>query len=216
MLAKNQLDKLVDHMPLPWPTFREHVERALNNIIVSHKPEHGYQGSIHEDTAWGIRENGVATRLVKPEDGCERERVTKKQKLVLINSTNDRLRHGQDESGQPKAYKGYVGGSNYCIEVVQDDKGKWAGEVISTYDAYQVVRELGEEKGYQKLRDSRLSQSGKQLVMRLMIGDIVCFPSTEGKQFFRVVKVGANGQVIFAEHFEANADARNRDKENSL
>lgn len=42
----------------PWPTYRAHVERALTNIIVSQKPEHGYQGAMHEASAWGLRKDG--------------------------------------------------------------------------------------------------------------------------------------------------------------
>lgn len=210
---EKQLDRLVEEMPLPWPYFRQHIARAVGNIIVSHKPDHSYQGAIHEETAWGINKEGLATRLIRPEDGGAKTRIDQKQKLVMFNSTNDPERHGVDEQGQPKCYKGYKGGSNYCIEIVQDEEGKWSGEVISTYDAYQIIRSMGEDKGYQRLRHPSLSQSGKQLVMRLMIGDIVAFSFANGRQLFKVVAInGNNGQIFFAEHFEANVDARNRDK----
>lgn len=36
-----QLTRFVENMPLPWETFRKHVERGLSNIIVSHKPDYG-------------------------------------------------------------------------------------------------------------------------------------------------------------------------------
>lgn len=211
--SAKHLDRLVEEMPLPWPTYRDHVERALANVIVSHKPNHGYQAAIHEGSAWGIRKGGMATRLVRPEGGGVRERQVAKKNLVMINSTNNQTRHGADEDGNPKPYKGYVGGSNYCIEIVRDEGGKWVGEVISTYDAYQVIRVLGEDEGYRQLRNSQLSQSGKPLVMRLMIGDMVSFPFPDGLRLFRVVKVnGNNGQIAFSEHYEANSAARNSDK----
>lgn len=209
---EKQLDRLVESMPFPWPTYREHVERALNHIIVSHKPDHGYQGAMHEETAWGLRDGGVATRRVRPEDGGPRQREFQNKNLVMISSTRDAKRHGLDEQGNPKPYKGYVGGSNYCIEIWRDEKGKWNGDVVSTFQAYQIMRDLGEAEGMKRLRHPSLSQSGKPLVMRLMIDDLVRMDANDGMKTMRAVKIGGNGQIFFAPHNEANVDARNRDK----
>src|SRR5690606_32474884 len=46
--------RLVDNMPFPWPTYREHVKRAVNNLCVSHNPDHSYQKAMHNDTAYGL------------------------------------------------------------------------------------------------------------------------------------------------------------------
>lgn len=211
-----QLDRLVDNMPLPWPTYREHVARGLDNIIVSHKPDHGYQGAMHEETAWGLLGDGQVTRRVRPEDGGPRQREIKNKNVVAINSTSTPLRHGLDEHGFPKTYKGYVGGSNYCIEIWRDDKGRWNGDVISTFQAYQAIRELGEEEGLRRLRNQQLSQSGQPLVMRLHKDDLVRLNLDDGLRTMRVVKISGNGQIFFADHNEANVDARNADKEDSF
>ncbi len=207
------VDRLVEKMPMPWETYREHVMRAVNNIIVSHKPDHGYQGAMHEDSAWGIRKDGMVVIHKRDEKSGLRTREEKKKKLIEINSTRDPDRHGKTEDGRVKPYKGYVGGSNYCIEIWEDEKGKWKGDVISTYQAYQVVRDLGEEKAIKTLRDAFITLSGHPLVMRLMINDMVRMVVNDTKKLFRVVKIGRNGQVFFSEHFEANVDARNRNKE---
>jgi CRISPR-associated endonuclease Csn1 len=59
------LDRLVEEMPLPWPTYREHVARAVAHLIVSHKPDHGHEGALHNDTAYGLRPDGeVAHRVM--------------------------------------------------------------------------------------------------------------------------------------------------------
>jgi CRISPR-associated endonuclease Csn1 len=61
----SSLDRLVEEMPLPWPTYREHVTRAVVNIVVSHKPDHGHEGALHNDTAYGLRADGeVAHRVM--------------------------------------------------------------------------------------------------------------------------------------------------------
>lgn len=216
----HHLDRLVDDMPMPWPNYRAHVLRGVDNIIVSHKPDHGYQGSMHEDTAWGIQKDKTSVHRVLSDDADLRIRKIKNEKLtenlVQINSTNNLKRHGVDDNGLPNKYKGYVGGSNYCIEIYCNEKDKWCGEVISTYHAYQIIRKMGEVEGYQQLRHPQFTQSGHQLVMRLMNNDMVKMDVEGDRKIMRIVKIGGNGQIFFAEHNEANVDARNRDKEDSF
>jgi CRISPR-associated endonuclease Csn1 len=211
-----QLNRLVENMPLPWETYREHVERGLKHIVISHKPDHGYQGAMHEETAWGLRSNGTVTRRVREEGSTQRSREFANKKVVEINSTNNKNRHGVDASGILMAYKGYVGGSNYCIEIWQDEKGKYQSDVISTFEAYQVIRQLNEVAGVKQLNNSTSSQSGKPLVMRLMINDYVQLKIDGVKKIMRVVKIAGNGTIYFAEHHEANVDARNRDATNEF
>ena len=108
-----------------------------------------------------------------------------------------------------------MGGSNYCIEIFKDEKGRWAGEVISTFDAYQIVRKGGGLKqGVSLLRNKACAQNGRPLVMRLMIDDTVKMDVNEfePRTVFRVVTIFSNGQVFMAPINEANVDARNRDK----
>lgn len=46
-------------IPLPWPTLREDLDARLEAMTVSHKPDHGLQAQLHEDTAYGaIRDPG--------------------------------------------------------------------------------------------------------------------------------------------------------------
>jgi CRISPR-associated endonuclease Csn1 len=208
---ERQLNKLVDTMPLPWGSYREHVQRAVENIWVSHKPDHGHEGAMHNDTAYGLLgDDRVHVR--KMLDG---QRVREESTLKVIPFTNARAnaRHGLLPNGEPKPYKGYKGDSNYCIEIVRNDKGKWEGEVISTFEAYQLVR----QGGVKRLRHPTLSCSGRQLVMRLMIDDCIRLKNEQNQQMtLRVAKVGGNGQFFMAPINETNVDARNRDVNDSF
>lgn len=38
----------------PWPTMRDDLKIALDKMVVSHKPDHGIEGQLHEDTAYGL------------------------------------------------------------------------------------------------------------------------------------------------------------------
>lgn len=204
---EQQLNKLVDTMPLPWPSYREHVKRAIQNIWVSHKPDHSHEGAMHNDTAYGLLGND-RVKVRKVVDG---QRVREESTLKVIPFVNAQAsaRHGMLPNGELRPYKGYKGDSNYCIEIVRNDKGKWEGEVISTFEAYQLVR----QGGIKRLRHPTLSCSGKPLVMRLMINDMVKLNlSSNMFMIGRIATISGNGQIFMAPHNEANVDARNRDK----
>lgn len=209
-------NRLLDELAEPWPNFRTHVERALQGITVSYKPEHGYQGAMHEATAWGLRKDGQVQHKTLAEDGIHKELDIRKLSVIPISSTKALDRHGINEDGSPMPYKGYVGGSNYCMEIWRDEKGRWNGDVISTFDAYQIVRQHGEVLGWKKLRDRNLTQSGKSLVMRIMIKDYLRLEIDGKLRTMVIASIKGNGQIIMADHNEANVDARNRDRENSF
>ncbi len=202
---EQNLTRLVENMPLPWETYRDHVARAINSIYVSHKPDHGHEGAMHNDTAYGLLGGGLV-RTHKIVDGV-RTREDSTLKVIEMTSTKVPERHGTLPDGSPRPYKGYKGNSNYCMEIYRTENGKWASEVISTFQAYQIVR----HEGFYRLRDPRLSLSGKPLIMRLLIGDTLRLEVNERTETVRIQKLGGNGQVFLASHHEANVDQRNRD-----
>jgi CRISPR-associated endonuclease Csn1 len=203
---ERQLNRLVDDMPLPWPSYREHAARAVSRIWVSHKPDHGHEGAMHNDTAYTLLGNGrVSVR--KMVDGV-RQREEGALTVIEFTAPAASTRHGTLPNGQPRPYKGYKGDSNYCIEIVRNDKGKWEGEVISTFEAYQVVR----QHGIARLRHPSRSVSGKPLVMRLLLDDAVRLIVDGNVRTMRVATLSSNGQVFMSDLQEANVDARNRNK----
>lgn len=204
---ERQLGKLVDTMPLPWPSYRDHVQRAIEHIWVSHKPDHGHEGAMHNDTAYGLLGNDQV-RVRKVVDGV-RVRETSTLKVIPFSDASANARHGVLPNGEPRPYKGYKGDSNYCIEIVRNDKGKWEGEVISTFQAYQLVR----QGGIARLRHPALSCSGRPLVMRLMIDDVVILAIDGKKEILRVAYMASAGTIALIACHEANVDKRTRSKE---
>lgn len=212
---EQQLNRLVENMPVPWGTdegkeYLHSVERAINRIWVSHKPDHGHEGAMHNDTAYGLLGNGRVS-VHKMVEG-KRERVEDNLKVIEFSNAKATARHGVLSTGEPRPYKGYKGDSNYCIEIVRNDKGKWEGEVISTFEAYQLVR----LHGLARLRHPKLSISGKPLVMRLILDDSVRLEIDGKPRTMRVATLSGNGQVFMADTQEANVDARNRDKSDAF
>lgn len=212
------LNRLVEHMPEPWPRFREQVAHAIAHIWVSHRPDHSYEGSMMEETAWGLRPDGLTSRRVREDDGGSRVE-TRRQRVIAIADPQATHRHGSLEDGQPRPYKGYVGGSNFCIEISRTPTGRWVSAVISTFEAYQFMRRFpGEirEEGLRRLRANTSLRDGSPLVMRLHRNDTVRMIIDGRRQVWRVANILQNGQMVFAPHNEANVDARNRDRNDSF
>jgi CRISPR-associated endonuclease Csn1 len=207
---EQQLNRLVDNMPLPWPTYREHVARAISNIWVSHKPDHGHEGAMHNDTAYALLGNGIVS-VHKTVDGI-RTREIGALKVIELGGAKAIERHGTLPDGSPRPYKGYKGDSNYCIEIVRNEQGKWDGEVISTFEAYQLVR----KHGMQQLRNPNVSIRGKPLIMRLIIGDYLKADFKGSPRVLTVKKIRSNGSIFVAEHQESNVRQRVDEKDPTL
>lgn len=209
------------NMPDPWLTYREHVKRAISHILVSHKPDHSHEGAMHNDTAYSLMGNG-RVGVHKLVDG---KRVLIEDTLKVIEFSYAKSRRAtndpwfdSDHNHRTGAYKGYKGDSNYCIEIVRNDKGKWEGEVISTFEAYQIFRQEKQagRDGMARLRHPTLSISGKPLVMRLIRDDYVKLETEEGMKLMRLAKMVGDGRMYLVEHNEANESARARDKDDAF
>lgn len=205
------LDRLVDDMPLPWTTYREHVRRAVENVLVSYKPDHSHEGAMHNKTAYSLAGEG-RVRFHKWVDGM-RQAVEDAPKVIPFSSQKANGRHGYLPNGEPKPYKGYKGDSNYCIEIVRGTREKWEGQVISTFEAYQAARS---EAGATRLRNTKLSLSGKPLIMRLVIGDYVRARFRGAERLLVVKKIKSKGGIFVAQHNEANVRQREDSKDPSL
>ena len=207
---EHQVNKLVESMPEPFPNYRDHVARAVENIVVSHRPDHNHEGRLHNDTAYGLLGDGLV-RYTKRVDG---QRVREPERLAVIEFAEPKAnhRHGTLPDGSPRPYKGYKGDSNYCLEITRNQKGKWEGNVISTFDAYQIVR----KHGVAGLRNPAQSLSGQPLVMRLKKHDCLQLVVDGRKGLYQVAWVRSDGRIALALVNEANVDARDRSKDDAF
>ncbi|HEX7882885.1 MAG TPA: type II CRISPR RNA-guided endonuclease Cas9, partial [Afipia sp.] len=53
----------------PWATMRDDLKAALAKMVVSHKPDHGIEGKLHEDTAYGFVKPQETSGQKEEEDG---------------------------------------------------------------------------------------------------------------------------------------------------
>ena len=212
---EKQIYDWAENMRDPWGSYRAHVQRAISHIWVSHKPDHSHEGAMHNDTAYSLLGDGKVG-VHKIVDG---KRVLVEDTVKVIEFSYAKAPHAtnapwysSDHNHRGTVYKGYKGDSNYCIEIVRNESGKWEGEVISTFEAYQRVR----QQGNNSLRHPTLSMSGKPLVMRLLRDDYVRFEDDGVLRTMRLVNMVGDGRMRFAEHQEANESARDRDKSDAF
>ncbi len=55
----HDLDRLVINLPGHWNRFREDAIEAIEKIIVSHRPDHGKNTQLHEETYYGVIESPI-------------------------------------------------------------------------------------------------------------------------------------------------------------
>lgn len=82
---QSEYDDVVSKVPWPFDDFRDHVRGVVERIVVSNKPEHGKQGALHEDTAYGI--------VTAPDEKAEIGNLVRRKPLVdLTPGEVDRIR----------------------------------------------------------------------------------------------------------------------------
>ena len=77
-----------------------------------------------QEEAYGFSKDGTVKQKVKGEGSRD------VKNLIKISDSKQSERHGVNPDGSPRAYKGYIGGSNYCIEIFRNDEEGWEGDVI--------------------------------------------------------------------------------------
>ncbi|MBC6416676.1 MAG: type II CRISPR RNA-guided endonuclease Cas9, partial [Rhodospirillales bacterium] len=128
----------------PWEGFRQDVARVLEAILVSHKPDHGAQGQLHEDTAYG--------RIAGAKEG-EGNLVYRKPLAALRETEVERIRDAPLRDALQEA----IG------------EGKAAGKpLLAILTAF--AEEWGKKHGHSPLRHVRLTKTEKPDYL-VQIGD---------------------------------------------
>ena len=243
--GKDDIERLSDRlaeMEPPWRTFYGDVERSITRIAVSHKPDHGPEGALHNETAYGIveppDEKGVSLiRYRKPISDLKEKDLEKISDTRLANE----IREYTQKSSEPfqKAVASFAGVSRsqkctlqerMSVVEMQDDHGvpykAYKGDANYCYEIFWVAADKWDgrivttfeanQAPYRAFRENenflRQAADGKPLVMRLCRDDVIAVGERHDRQLFKVVKLSA-GRIVLASPHEANADARNRDPE---
>ncbi|MCR4304857.1 MAG: type II CRISPR RNA-guided endonuclease Cas9 [Gallionella sp.] len=210
---EQQLNRLVENMPLPWESYRDHVRRAVENIYVSHKPDHSFEGSMFKETSYGIRPDGSIVQK-KREEGAKERTV---EYIIPISEPGQTARHGLNTKGESRAYKGYAPDGNYCMEILKKPNGDWVMEVIPKFKAYLLASALGWGKEnpltvLKHMNTVKLAaipeSADAELITKLTTGDTIRVNFKGKDRLLQVVKMSVEGGATFTELNEANISGR--------
>ncbi len=232
-------NRLLRNFPQPWDGFREELHDVVERIVVSHKPDHGPEGGLHNDTNYGWRDdaNKQGAMLVshrKPlsaikgladldgipdphlkqriADALQGKTSPKDIKIALEKFTQDT---GVRRIQVHERLSVIPIGDRYTknpYRYVKGD-GNYCFDIYRTasgkWDSDVITTYEANRPGFD--HRSKVSKDGFPLIMRLRKGDFVKLEHDGRNRIMRVAKFTA-GTLSLAEHHEANVDARDRDK----
>jgi CRISPR-associated endonuclease Csn1 len=142
----DDLDHITKDVPEPYTGFFDNVRDRISAVIVSHKPEHGLGGALHEDTAYGI---------VEGPDKAEGDLVFRKAIDDLSPNEIDKVRD-LDLRAKLQAVRDAAGGSAKALRTALSEFGRANG--------VRRVRILKMEKGFVPISDRRTQHIYKALI----------------------------------------------------
>ncbi|MEQ9490197.1 MAG: type II CRISPR RNA-guided endonuclease Cas9 [Alphaproteobacteria bacterium] len=217
----------------PWEGFREQVMASLDRLTISHKPDHGVQGALHNDTAYGLVDSEadpstpmevvhrVALSDMKKKSDIEKIRDPVLRELFLnavenvpINTIDKALIDAGEAMTPP------VRRVRICetLSVIPISNGgskpfkAYKGDANYCYDISMGAK--GKWTGRIVSRfdanqsafepESSTSIEGEKLLIRLRVNDMLQVDHDGSRQIMRVVKL-SNGRITIAAHHEAGS-----------
>ena len=234
--------RLLEDMPEPWEGFTEQTISSLSVLAVSHKPDHGVEAQLHNDTAFGIveppDEKGVSMVVHrKPLVGLSEKDITKIRDIRLANDIN--LYVEKSSLGFKDALKKFSQDRQiYRCRLIEPmtvipikDKNNTAykaykGDGNYCYEIFELENGKWDGKIISNFQanqnDYKLFRLGSKASLKLsfcgrplvmrLCANDVIAITQNGRQLLKVVKI-SSGVITLAAINEANTDARNRDKD---
>lgn len=232
--------RLIYDLPEPWPDFRDSVRDAMERLVVSHKVNHGIQGALHNDTAYGLA--GEADKSGKRDVVHRVPLSSLNQPAKLSAIRDDSIRSALQAATEGLNGKDFVDALVRAGEALSppvrkvrivermnvipmaDRTGKdykaYKGDGNYCYDVFSgptgkwtgevVSRFDANQTGFDP--QGRNARNGSPLIMRIRGGDSLCLDHERPRQVMRVVKF-SKGQIVLACHREAGQlKARDADK----
>ncbi|MEX2617159.1 MAG: type II CRISPR RNA-guided endonuclease Cas9 [Alphaproteobacteria bacterium] len=219
------VSRILEDMPDPWDGFRAQLGSVLDRLVVSHRPDHGKQGRLHNDTAYGLvsEPDTRGARTVVHRKPLGSFKSVKELSAIRDNALRDRI----EATVAADAAAGISLGDSLArfseregvrrvriceklsVIPICDREGKpykaYKGDSNYCYDIFAVsgggwrgdVLSTfdANTKGRTPLPD------GASRIMRLRKDDLVGIDGDDGRRVMRVVKFSP-GQIVLAEHQE--------------
>ena len=223
--------RLVQGIDPPWPGFFEDVRATVDRVIVSHKPEHGLDGGLHNETSYGLVEGPdqkgrslVAHRIVVTDlkSRADAEKMLDdgplKQQLVELLSANSgtALKQALAEFIRKSGVKRVRVAERLSVQEIQNPN-RAAPKLVKPDGNYCYLVQRKESSGWGGSAVTRLTATRvarptggtfpppASTVMLVRVGDSIAAEKEPGRiGIFRVVKL-SGAQLALAPHHEAGA-----------
>jgi len=231
-------NRLLERLELPWPTFRDELRRMLTGIVVSHRPDHGTEGALHNDTnyTWrgdadktgnllvgrrvlvegfskaadveGVADPELRAALLACTEAGDKKEV--KAALVAFTTATGVRRVMKEERLAVIAINDRRTGQPY--RYVKGD-GNYCYDIWQKpdgrWDGEVINRYAANRRDFDAM--ARHRADGTPLRMRLRRNDLLAIEPENERRIMRIARL-SDGKITLAEHREANVDARARDK----
>ena len=226
----------------PWPGFQDSVRKRIERIVVSHKPDHGVQGALHNDTAYGTVKPADTKGVSKVVHRVPLNALKNPQKICSIRDPLIRAHLKAKTAGldgkeltqalvnagegmSPPVRKVRIVEQLSVVPTVTDTNGRilkaYKGDANYCYDIF--LNDKGIWDGHvvsrfdanQKAFDPDLHAlpDGTPLIMRIRRSDMIAIGSGHERRIMCIVKFSSR-QIVMAAHFEAGA-LKTRDADNN-
>jgi CRISPR-associated endonuclease Csn1 len=224
----------VSHKPDHNPQAQLHEDTAYGMVEILDAKKHYYQtrhrvalANLKRKDLANLEDTRLATRLTNLTEGYSDTEL--KQTLAELSPPRwpQKTYLLRPITGVPIALKGtalspdpakrptnpvkiYRAGGNYCYEIYRTPDGKWDGDIIRTFEANQAPYQAFMQD---KKRFQTETFRGEPLVIRLIKNDLLAIQEGNQRKIMQIQTMSL-GIICLCEHYEANVDARERDKTN--
>jgi CRISPR-associated endonuclease Csn1 len=236
-------NRLLERLELPWPGYREELAAHLAAIVVSHKPDHGKQAALHNDTNYGWRDG--PDKRGNPLVGRHRPLESIKSASDARSIANDALREeiqqllaslssAKEIRAALEDYTARTGIRRvFCVErlsviPIRDRRNgrpyryvkgdsNYCYEIFRRPDGHWGGEVISSFEANQRdfTESPKQAQNGLPLVMRMHKDDILAIEMDEHTRYMRVAKF-SEGMIAMVMLHEANVSARAHDKNSNL
>ncbi len=231
--------RLLKNLEYPWPTFRTDLQQTLEKINVSHKPDHGVETALHNDTNYGLVEPAndkhkqpLVARYVPLETISDKdlENILDERvqiglaKIFAENSKATEIKAAVEAFSLATGIKRVKKMERLSVIPIHSRKdgkayryvkgdGNYCYEIFAKdngkWDGVVISNFEANQIAYNP--KSETSVNGKPLIMRIRKGDILTLKTDEITKLYRVARF-SEGIIALAEPHEGNVDARARSK----
>lgn len=233
-------NRLLERLELPWPGYRGELAACLALIVVSHKPDHGKQAALHNDTNYGWRGepdkrgNPLVGRR-KPLEGIKnasdarsiaddtlREEI---QQLLTPFTSAKEIKAALLDYTARTGIRRVICEERLSVIPIKDRRngkpyryvkgdGNYCYEIFrkpdGRWDGEVISSFEANQRGFTE--SSTHAQNGMPLVMRIHRDDVLAFEDDSRTKLTRVAYF-TEGKIALVGLQEANSDARVRAKE---